>query len=68
MERRGGLGKGLGALIPAGSPDISGGLEEIEVAAIRPNPYQPREHFDEEGNVDKVGKDTDGDGTMDVRE
>ncbi len=48
MERRGGLGKGLGALIPGGSPDISGGLEEIEVAAIRPNPYQPREHFDEE--------------------
>ena len=24
------------------------GLEEIPVAAIRPNPYQPREHFDEE--------------------
>lgn len=48
MARRGGLGKGLGALIPAGSTEGSGGLEEIPVAAIRPNPYQPREHFDEE--------------------
>ena len=48
MARRGGLGKGLGALIPAGIPEGVGGLEEIPVAAIRPNPYQPREHFDEE--------------------
>ena len=48
MARRGGLGKGLGALIPAGVPEGIGGLEEIQVSAIRPNPYQPREHFDEE--------------------
>ena len=48
MARRGGLGKGLGALIPAANPESVGGLEEIPVAAIRPNPYQPREHFDEE--------------------
>lgn len=48
MARRGGLGKGLGALIPAANPESIGGLEEIPVAAIRPNPYQPREHFDEE--------------------
>lgn len=48
MARRGGLGKGLGALIPAGIPEGVGGLEEIPVAAIRPNPYQPREYFDEE--------------------
>lgn len=48
MARRGGLGKGLGALIPAGVPVGIGGLEEIPVSAIRPNPYQPREHFDEE--------------------
>jgi ParB family chromosome partitioning protein len=40
----------LGALIPAGAeaPAEPGGLEEIPVAAIRPNRYQPREHFDEE--------------------
>jgi ParB family chromosome partitioning protein len=48
VARRGGLGKGLGALIPAGVPEGLGGLEEIPVAQIRPNPYQPREHFDEE--------------------
>lgn len=48
MARRGGLGKGLGALIPAGEPVGIGGLEEIQVSAIRPNPFQPREHFDEE--------------------
>lgn len=48
MARRGGLGKGLGALIPAGEPVGIGGLEEIQVSSIRPNPYQPREHFDEE--------------------
>jgi ParB family chromosome partitioning protein len=48
VARRGGLGKGLGALIPAGIPEGVGGLDEIPVAAIRPNPYQPREHFDEE--------------------
>ena len=48
MARRGGLGKGLGALIPAGVPEGFGGLDEIPVAAIRPNPFQPREHFDEE--------------------
>jgi ParB family chromosome partitioning protein len=49
VARRGGLGKGLGALIPAGpGAEGSGGLREIETAAIRPNRYQPREHFDEE--------------------
>jgi len=53
VARRGGLGKGLGALIPPGgaepgaAPD--GGLQEVAVAAIRPNPYQPRTQFDEEG-------------------
>ena len=48
MARRGGLGKGLGALIPTGTGESSGGLREIEVSAIRPNQYQPRERFDEE--------------------
>jgi len=50
VARRGGLGKGLGALIPPGT-DIEaapGGLEEIPVASISPNRYQPRDHFDEE--------------------
>jgi ParB family chromosome partitioning protein len=50
VARRGGLGKGLGALIPPGT-DIEaepGGLEELPVASIQPNRYQPRDHFDEE--------------------
>lgn len=48
MARRGGLGRGLGALIPAGMEQAQAGLEEVLVAAIHPNPYQPRAHFDEE--------------------
>lgn len=47
--RRSGLGKGLGALIPAS--DVPGvqttGYRELPVAAIDVNPYQPREQFDE---------------------
>lgn len=58
MARPGGLGKGLGALIPAGDSASAvaaftattsrSGLEVIPVDAIRPNPFQPRERFDEE--------------------
>lgn len=54
MARPGGLGKGLGALIPAGATDVrpaaggGPGMQEIDVSAIRPNPYQPRDQFDEE--------------------
>jgi ParB family transcriptional regulator, chromosome partitioning protein len=51
VARRGGLGKGLGALIPAegreGASELAG-LEEIPTSAIRPNRFQPRDHFDEE--------------------
>lgn len=49
MARQGGLGKGLGALIPTGSVTESpSGLEEVPVAAVRPNRFQPRARFDEE--------------------
>lgn len=60
--RRGGLGKGLDALIPARQPDPAedegkdgvspdtespaGGAVELAVDAIMPNPYQPRSHMD----------------------
>jgi ParB family chromosome partitioning protein len=37
-----GLGRGLGALIPR----TTVGLREVPVEAIRPNPWQPRTHFD----------------------
>ncbi len=54
MARPGGLGKGLGALIPSPAADRGNaatgpGLQELPIAAIRPNPYQPRDRFDEEG-------------------
>jgi ParB family transcriptional regulator, chromosome partitioning protein len=47
MTRPSGLGRGLGALLPAAAPGRSG-LQTLRVAAITPNPQQPREHFDEE--------------------
>ena len=51
MTRPGGLGRGLGALIPAGemrTTAISTGLQEVLVTAIVPNPNQPRAYFDDE--------------------
>ncbi len=49
MARPGGLGRGLGALIPTGTvAEQAGGLADIPTAEIRPNPQQPRQHFDEE--------------------
>ncbi len=48
MARPGGLGKGLGALIPAGAPEPGVGMQYLPVSAIRPNRHQPRDHFDEE--------------------
>lgn len=50
MARRSGLGKGLGALIPASEhpDDETAQLRELPISQIEPNRYQPREHFDEE--------------------
>ncbi len=46
MARRG-LGKGIGALL--GQSELSETLvQEIPIAQIRPNPFQPRRQFDEE--------------------
>jgi ParB family chromosome partitioning protein len=42
-----GLGRGLGALIPPASA-ARHGLRDVAVDAIRPNPWQPRTHFDEQ--------------------
>ena len=41
MSRRRGLGKGLEALIPV-AEESEGGLAEVPVSAITPNPMQPR--------------------------
>jgi ParB family chromosome partitioning protein len=45
MSRRAGLGRGLEALIPSGEPP-SGGINQLPVESIRPNPRQPRTSFD----------------------
>jgi ParB family chromosome partitioning protein len=44
--RRGGLGRGLGALIPAPSPADTPATAEVPVDAVAPNPYQPRTTVD----------------------
>jgi len=45
------LGRGLRALIPdipdEDTEDRTSSIRDIEVAKIKPNPYQPRENFDE---------------------
>ncbi|CAB4895972.1 unannotated protein [freshwater metagenome] len=59
MARLGGLGKGLGALIPSDlagevGGDSGGGdtdrarLIEVPIESLSPNPNQPRVHFDED--------------------
>jgi ParB family chromosome partitioning protein len=56
MARKPGLGKGLGALIPEGSPseavtspaESAGPLRMVLVTSIRPNPFQPRKSFTDE--------------------
>jgi ParB family transcriptional regulator, chromosome partitioning protein len=53
VVRRAGLGRGLGALIPAEAIGAAGAfLDEIPVEAIEPNPNQPRVHFDEASLAD----------------
>jgi ParB family chromosome partitioning protein len=49
MNKKIGLGKGLGALLPgSGEGPASSGLIEAPVRAIVPNPHQPRTQFDEQ--------------------
>jgi ParB family chromosome partitioning protein len=57
MPRRPGLGKGLGALIPEGTPNpndtpieapSTNPLRQVPVASIRPNQFQPRKTFNDE--------------------
>src|SRR5207244_9880151 len=50
VARPGGLGRGLGALIPSADTGASAtlGMLEIPTASIRPSSHQPREVFDEE--------------------
>ncbi len=53
MARQSGLGRGLGSLIPGADEQLpavpgSAQLVEVPIAAIRPNPFQPRDAFDDE--------------------
>ena len=56
--RHGGLGRGLGALIPSsatGDAAVAGArFSEIPVERIAPNPSQPRSHFDPEALAELV--------------
>ncbi|WP_265571423.1 ParB/RepB/Spo0J family partition protein [Sphingomicrobium nitratireducens] len=54
MKKSTGLGKGLSALLDDAQARRAGtaqaprtGVQSLEIAAIRPNPNQPRRHFDE---------------------
>ena len=46
--RRGGLGRGLDALIPTFSDAAPPAPLDVDIDAIEPNPYQPRVEMDEE--------------------
>jgi ParB family chromosome partitioning protein len=50
MSKRGGLGRGLSALIPGapGAGEMNTGLLEVPAGSIAPNPKQPRSRFDDE--------------------
>ena len=47
-SRRGGLGRGLNALIPTLGSDAPAATQEIDIDAIAPNPYQPRVEMETE--------------------
>ena len=47
MPMKHGLGRGLGALIPPSTPSaVTSGVRQVPVAAISPNPRQPRHKID----------------------
>ena len=48
MNKKIGLGKGLGALLPGSEAAPLSGMIDVPVRAISPNPRQPRMQFDEQ--------------------
>ena len=48
MARKTGLGRGLDALIPSMERSTTEGVALIALDEIKPNPRQPRSHFDPE--------------------
>ncbi len=61
MTKRGGLGRGLSALIPGAPEEAAAGLFEVPTGAIGPNRKQPRSTFDDEAlqslalSIEEVG-------------
>lgn len=53
-KRRGGLGSGLDALLPASTTTTSNdtGSREVAIGDVRPNRYQPRKTFDDQAIAD----------------
>lgn len=51
MEKRA-LGKGISALIPERDPELQGKTLVVKIEQIRPNPFQPREYFDQQSLED----------------
>lgn len=47
MPKKGGLGKGLDALIPTNNPQGEGGALLVSIDSVSPNPRQPRQQMDE---------------------
>src|SRR3954453_3852018 len=45
---RRGIGRGLSPILPETEASATGELRELPVSLIKPNPSQPRTHFDEE--------------------
>jgi ParB family chromosome partitioning protein len=45
---RRGIGRGLAAILPEAEASTAGELRELPVELIKPNPSQPRTHFDQE--------------------
>ncbi|TDQ38350.1 ParB/RepB/Spo0J family partition protein [Aureibacillus halotolerans] len=43
-----GLGKGIGAFFPEAQPGEEDSVQQLAMTALRPNPYQPRKHFDKQ--------------------
>ncbi len=49
MSRKGGLGRGLGSILPPAAEGSTGdGLRMVLVEQVRPNPQQPRKVFDDD--------------------
>jgi ParB family chromosome partitioning protein len=47
-KKRAGIGRGLAAILPETDAGSAGELRELPVGLIKPNPNQPRTHFDPE--------------------